>query len=78
MDEVEKLSEKFSSLADEIEKYIDIDRIIELSESEEVISEFELVEEMKKKNLFELAEGKTVAIAHDKAFNFYYRENIRF
>ncbi len=31
---------------------------------------------MKKKNLFELAEGKTVAIAHDKAFNFYYRENI--
>ena len=76
MDEVEKLSEKFSSLADEIEKYIDIDRIIELSESEEVVSKFDLVEEMEKKNLFELAKGKTVAIAHDKAFNFYYRENI--
>ena len=52
MDEVEKLSEKFSSLADEIEKYIDVDRIIELSESEEVVSKFDLVEEMEKTNLF--------------------------
>lgn len=76
MDEVEKLSEKFSSLADEIEKYIDIDRIIELSESEIVESKFDLEFELSKRNLYSLAKNKKVAIAHDKAFNFYYRENI--
>ena len=76
MNEVEKLSEKFSSLADEIEKYIDIDRIIEMSESEDIISNFNLEKELKDRNLFELSKGKTVAIAYDKAFNFYYKENI--
>ncbi|WP_300277806.1 cobyrinate a,c-diamide synthase [Peptacetobacter sp.] len=76
MDEVEKLSEKFSSLAEEIEKYIDIDRIIKLSESEDIESKFNLEEELKKRNLYSLAKGRKVSIAYDKAFNFYYRENI--
>lgn len=76
MNEVEKLSEKFSSLADEIEKYIDIDRIVEISESEDIESNFNLDKELKDRNLFELSKGKTVAIAYDKAFNFYYKENI--
>lgn len=40
--EMESLKEKFSDLGDEIEKYIDIDRLIEISESESVKSNFDL------------------------------------
>ena len=70
--EIESLKIKFSNLADEIEKYIDIDRILEISETEEIESNFDLedfIENHKLKN-------KTIAIAYDKGFNFYYRENI--
>lgn len=67
--EIEFLKDKFSNLGDEIEKYINIDRIIEISESESVKSKFDLKDLPKFKN-------KKVAIAHDKAFNFYYKENI--
>lgn len=67
--EMESLKEKFSDLGDEIEKYIDIDRLIEISESESVKSNFDL------KDLPRF-ENKKVAIAYDKAFNFYYKENI--
>ena len=63
-------------IANNVKTESHFNRIIELSESEEVVSKFDLAEEMEKKNLFELAKGKTVAIAYDKAFNFYYRENI--
>ena len=74
--EIKNLEEKFSNLADEIEKYIDIDRLIELSEGEDVKSSFNPLYEMEKRNIFNLARDKRVAIAYDKAFNFYYRENI--
>lgn len=67
--EMESLKEKFSDLGDEIEKYIDIDRLIEISESESIKSNFDL------KDLPRF-ENKKVAIAYDKAFNFYYKENI--
>ena len=67
--EIELLKDKFSNLGDEIEKYINIDRIIEISESASVKSKFDLKDLPKFKN-------KKVAIAHDKAFNFYYKENI--
>lgn len=70
--EMDSLKVKFNNLADEIEKYINIDRIIEISETEELESSFNLnnfIEENK-------VTDKTIAIAHDKAFNFYYRENI--
>ncbi len=70
--EIESLKTKFSNLADEIEKYIDIDRIIEISETEEVESEFDIRDFIEKNKL----ENKTIAIAYDKGFNFYYRENI--
>lgn len=70
--EMESLKVKFDNLADEIEKYIDIDRIIEISESEDFNTEFNLQDFINKHNFSD----KTIAIAYDRAFNFYYRENI--
>ncbi|MEG0844109.1 MAG: cobyrinate a,c-diamide synthase [Romboutsia sp.] len=70
--ELETLQNKFNNLAEEIEKYIDIDRIIEISETEKVESNFELSEFIEKNKV----KNKSMAIAYDKAFNFYYRENI--
>lgn len=67
--EIEYLKEKFNNLGEEIEKYINIDRILELAESEEIDSSFNL---SKVPNF----KGKKIAIAHDKAFNFYYKENL--
>ena len=40
--EMDSLKQKFDNLADEIEKYIDVDRIIALSETEEIESNFDL------------------------------------
>ena len=70
--EMDSLKTKFNNLADEIEKYIDIDRIIEIAESEEFDTSFNLQEFIDEHN----CKDKTIAIAYDKAFNFYYRENI--
>lgn len=70
--EIDSLKIKFDNLAEEIEKYIDIDRIIEISETEDVESNFSLDKFIEKHKL----ENKTISIAYDKAFNFYYRENI--
>lgn len=70
--EIDCLKNKFSNLAYEIEKYIDVDRIIEISETQEVNSEFELNNFIKNNKI----ENQSIAIAYDKAFNFYYKENI--
>ena len=70
--EMDSLKQKFDNLADEIEKYIDVDRIIALSETEEIESNFDLEAFINKHKV----ENKSIAIAYDKAFNFYYRENI--
>ncbi|WP_338561472.1 cobyrinate a,c-diamide synthase [Paraclostridium sordellii] len=67
--EIEALTEKFYDLGSEIEKYINIDRLIEISESKEIETSFELNELPKFKN-------KSIAVAYDKAFNFYYKENL--
>lgn len=67
--EIEALTEKFYDLGSEIEKYINIDRLIEISESEEIETSFELNELPKFKS-------KSIAVAYDKAFNFYYKENL--
>lgn len=70
--EIDCLKTKFDNLADEIEKYIDIDRILEISQTQDVESNFNLSPFIKENEI----KNKTVAIAYDKAFNFYYRENI--
>ncbi|MEG0856327.1 MAG: cobyrinate a,c-diamide synthase [Terrisporobacter sp.] len=70
--EMESLKVKFDNLADEIEKYINVDRIIEISETEEFDTDFNLQEFIDKHD----CKDKTIAIAYDKSFNFYYRENI--
>lgn len=70
--EMDSLKAKFDNLADEIEKYINIDRIIEISETEEIETNFDLKNFIEKNKVSD----KTIAVAHDKAFNFYYRENL--
>ena len=70
--EIDSLKLKFNNLAEEIEKYINVDRIIEISQSEEIESSFSLDSFIDKNKI----ENKSIAIAYDKAFNFYYRENI--
>ncbi|MDY6959547.1 MAG: cobyrinate a,c-diamide synthase, partial [Halobacteriota archaeon] len=58
-------------LGDVVEENIDLDRLIEIAYSAEVLAE---VEEniFKKKN----KEGLNVGIAYDKAFNFYYEDSL--
>ena len=70
--EIEALKMKFENLAEEIEKYIDIDRILEIAETQEFDTSFDLEQFIKSNQV----KDKTIAIAYDKAFNFYYRENI--
>ncbi|HSQ33769.1 MAG TPA: cobyrinate a,c-diamide synthase [Peptostreptococcaceae bacterium] len=66
--EMEELNEKFDKLADLIEKHINLDRLIEISESKPIYSNFKL--NIPKFN------DLTLALAYDKAFNFYYQDNI--
>lgn len=67
--EIDSLKDKFNNLGDEIEKYINIDRLLEISESEVVESSFDISNLPKYKD-------KKIAVAYDKAFNFYYKENL--
>jgi cobyrinic acid a,c-diamide synthase len=66
--EMNELEQKFNHLAQIIEEYIDVDRLIEISKSEDIVSSF-------KPNLPKF-EDITIGIAYDKAFNFYYWGNI--
>lgn len=72
--EQDSYSEKWERLADEVEKYIDIDKLLDtatLNESDErgqhVPSE-----------LAGQGKGLKLALAHDEAFNFYYEDNLEF
>lgn len=75
-DQATDLENKLDRVAELMEEHVDIDRIIELSESEMIHSTFELNMFYDDPEVRALARGKKVAIAYDQAFNFYYRDNI--
>jgi cobyrinic acid a,c-diamide synthase len=66
--EMQALEERLSCLGEEISHYIAIDRLLELCEGEEITTDFH--------PKLPKAAGKTLALAYDKAFNFYYEDNI--
>ena len=66
--EMEQLEDKFLKLADIIEENIDLDELIKISESEDIESNFKL-------NLPRY-DNINIAVAYDKAFNFYYWDGI--
>ena len=75
-DEVGDLEYKIEKIAETMEEYIDINRVFELAESENITSSFELSMFSEDPEVRALAEGKTIAVAYDKAFNFYYPDNM--
>lgn len=66
--EMTQLEEKMEHLQEMIEKTIDLDRLVALSESETVTSHFQI--ELPK------IKGKSLALAYDEAFHFYYQDNL--
>lgn len=75
-EEVGDIEYKIDKIAQLMEESVDIDRIIELSESEMIHSSFELNMFCEDPEVRNLARGKKVAVAFDSAFNFYYRDNL--
>ncbi|MEI6856466.1 cobyrinate a,c-diamide synthase [Psychrilyobacter sp.] len=71
--EIENLNEKIEILKDMARKYIDLDKILEIAEDGNEAPEFENPAEYLK-NKFE---GKRVGVAKDRAFSFYYSENLK-
>lgn len=70
------LSQKVDKMAQLIEKYVDVDRILELAESESITSSFEMTMFLDDPEVKNLAIGKKIGIAYDEAFNFYYQDNL--
>ena len=67
--EIDGIKDKMNLLADYAEKYIDIDKILEISENDRD-TKFTSLEITKKYNV-------KIAVAYDRAFCFYYEENKR-
>lgn len=66
--EIDDIKDKMNLLADYAEKYIDIDKILEISENNRD-TKFTSLEITKKYNV-------KIAIAYDRAFCFYYEDNL--
>ncbi len=69
--ELEDMAEKIQTLKELAKKYIDLERIQELSEKTYDINVFNPAEKLKG-----ILAGVNVAIAKDKAFSFYYNSNL--
>lgn len=74
--EEDDLDEKIEKIVAKLEEHVDIDRILELSESETITSTFEMDMFLDDPVVKSLARGKKVAVAYDEAFNFYYQDNL--
>lgn len=74
--ENEDLSKKVNRMAELIEEYVDVDRIMELSESESITSSFEMKMFLEDVEVRNLARNKKIGVAYDEAFNFYYQDNL--
>ncbi len=74
-EEIQGLNEQINLMEDMIEKYTDVDAILELMESSDELdlhdTDFENEDSLK-----ESGKGLTLAVAKDEAFCFYYKENI--
>ncbi len=70
-EEIDDLKNKLAVLKEMAEKYLDLDGILEVAETDEVLeSNYDL------DNIKDSFKGLKVAIAKDTAFSFYYRSNI--
>jgi len=70
------LKDKVEKMADLVEEYLDVDRILELSESESITSSFEMTMFLDDPEVRSLAKNKKIGVAYDEAFNFYYQDNL--
>ncbi|RQW64561.1 cobyrinate a,c-diamide synthase [Vibrio viridaestus] len=72
--EQDKYNEKWELLADEVEKYIDIDKLLDVAKLKIHESSASHVPEI----ISDQGKGLTLALAYDEAFNFYYEDNLEF
>ncbi|WP_372712545.1 cobyrinate a,c-diamide synthase [Ilyobacter sp.] len=70
-EEIDDLKNKLAVLKEMAEKYLDLDGILEVAETDEVLESSYELDEIK-----DSFKGLKVAIAKDTAFSFYYRSNI--
>ena len=73
--EIGNLKEIISRLAEQLEKSIDLNKILQIAE-EAVPVEYELTEELQKINRISTDVPIKIAVAMDKAFCFYYQDNL--
>ncbi len=69
-EELEALEEKIQPLAGAVEKHIDLDLLLELAKGEAVTSSFRPIIKQDRKL-------RTIAVAYDEAFHFYYQDNLQ-
>ena len=74
-EEIQGLHEQINLMADMIEKYTDVDAILELMELSDELDSHD-TDSNNEDSLKESGKGLTIAVAKDEAFCFYYKENI--
>lgn len=72
VEEVENFKEKVDLLADYIEKYLDLEKILQLSKKVKPVK----FQKDYRASCLDYGQGLTLGILKDKAFHFYYQDNI--